>query len=206
MCMSYVCYEFCWFLSAIHTRYLVGLCRYENIKSNVMSPAAGTVPEDRKNDPGDKNINIQVWNLRIIREMIPGTSDDNRAETGAAGKPKLPHFLKVIISIGDAHMTIMELISAVSFFWLNCYRFLCKFASLWDWNQLAPKGIEESESAFQIFWSETNEPKENETWSLNFPIDNFLQRKQHSAMNTLRPICISKNHSKILWCCVYVRY
>ena len=29
-----------------------------NVKSNVMSPAAGTVPEDRKNDPGDKNINI----------------------------------------------------------------------------------------------------------------------------------------------------
>ena len=49
------------------------------------------------------------------RKIISGTSDDNRAETGAAGKPKLPHFLKVIISISDAHMTIMELISAVSF-------------------------------------------------------------------------------------------
>ena len=40
----------------IHTRYLVGLCKNENVNSNVMSPAAGTVPEDRKNDPGDKNI------------------------------------------------------------------------------------------------------------------------------------------------------
>ena len=29
--------------------------------------------------------------------------------------------------------------------------------------QLALKYIEESESAFKIFWSETNEPKENET-------------------------------------------
>ena len=29
--------------------------------------------------------------------------------------------------------------------------------------QLPPKYIEESESAFKIFLSETNEPKENET-------------------------------------------
>ena len=29
--------------------------------------------------------------------------------------------------------------------------------------QLALKYIEESESEFKIFWSETNEPKENET-------------------------------------------
>ena len=37
-------------------------------------------------------------------------------------------------------------------------------------------------NAFQIFLSETNEPNENETWSLNFPIDNFLQKKQHIAL------------------------
>ena len=40
-------------------------------------------------------------------------------------------------------------------------------------NPLAAKYVKESESAFQIFLPETNEHKENETWSLNFPTDNF---------------------------------
>ena len=74
----------------------------------------------------------------------------------------------------------------LSLFWLNCYWFFCKFAGLWACNQLAPKYIEEIESAFQILLSETNEPKENETWSLNFPIDNLLQKKRHSALKPVR--------------------
>ena len=41
--------------------------------------------------------------------------------------------------------------------------FLQNKIGLWAFNQLAPKYIEEIESAFQICLSETNEPKENET-------------------------------------------
>ena len=51
--------------------------------------------------------------------------------------------------------------------------FLQNKIGLWAFNQLAPKYIEEIESAFQICLSETNEPKENETIRLNFPIDIF---------------------------------
>ena len=50
-------------------------------------------------------------------------------------------------------------------------------------NQLAPKYVRESESAFQILLSETNKPKENETWRLIFPIDIFLKRKRLSALS-----------------------
>ena len=55
------------------------------------------------------------------------------------------------------------------FFWLNSFWFFYKFAGLWACNQLAPKYVRESESAFQIVLSEANEPKENETERLNFP-------------------------------------
>ena len=72
----------------------------------------------------------------------------------------------------------------LSFFWFNCYCFFCKFAGLWACNPLAPKYVKESESAFQIYLSDTNEPKENKTWRFNFPFDIFLMRKQHSAMTT----------------------
>ena len=72
----------------------------------------------------------------------------------------------------------------LSFFWFSCYCFFCKFAGLWACNQLAPKYVKESESAFQIYLSDTNEPKENKTCRFNFPFDIFLMRKQHSAMTT----------------------
>ena len=75
-----------------------------------------------------------------------------------------------------SHIQLVLNIFITPFFWLNCYWFFCKFAGLWACNQLATKYIEESESAFQTFWCETNEP-ECETWGLNFPIDNFLQMK-----------------------------
>ena len=45
----------------------------------------------------------------------------------------------------------------------------------------------------QIFLSETNEPKKNETWKFNFPIDNFLKRKRHSAL-TLHRNKMQKNN------------
>ena len=69
------------------------------------------------------------------------------------------------------------------FFWLNFYWSFCKLAGLWACNQLSPKYVKESKSAFQILLSVTNKPKENETWRLNFPIDIFLKRKRHSVLS-----------------------
>ena len=44
---------------------------------------------------------------------------------------------------------------------------------------LAPKNVKDS--AFEML-SETIELNENESWILNFPIDNFLKRNRHSSV------------------------
>ena len=73
----------------------------------------------------------------------------------------------------------------LSFFWLNCYRFFYKFAVLWACDQLALKYVKESESTLQISLSETNEPKENETWRLKIEFSYWHFPKEEAAYSVL---------------------
>ena len=112
-------------------------------------------------------------NIIFLSEAVHGeiiTWNNQKFEEGYLSHPKY---------LGSTVWFTIQLIPKSCYFWLNYYCFL--LARLWACNQLAPKYVKESESAFQIFLSETNEPK-NETWRLNFPIDTFLKRKQHSAL------------------------
>ena len=67
---------------------------------------------------------------------------------------------------------------------------------MWACIQLAPIYVNKSESALQIFSAETNEPKENETRSLSFPISNSLKRKGHSAVNGTLITLICVDHCR----------
>ena len=99
--------------------------------------------------------NLVCWGVKYCREKKVHNSIFVRAAVHGANIfiIYMASFLPATFNCGPQHINHI-----LSLFWLNCYWLMFKFAGFWACNQLAPKYVKESKSAFQIFVSETNKP------------------------------------------------